>query len=107
MNLEEQGGVFKPAVILKDTPLKVLEHLIRFMYEGSVKVPNDEVPGVLKQANALKIEGFDVRNIFTSVFDRSNIFLNFLVSRNKNNDKYAQKRRLIVQFFAFTRPSSS
>lgn len=59
----EEADIFRPAVILKDTKMRQLEYLVGFIYQGSTRVPIYEVPGVLKLANTLKVEGFDVRGL--------------------------------------------
>lgn len=46
-----------PIVILKDVKFTDLKVIIDFMYYGEVNVSQDELPHILKTAEALKIKG--------------------------------------------------
>lgn len=46
-----------PIVFLKDVSYSALSNLLQFMYQGEVKVSQDELTNFIKVAEALKIKG--------------------------------------------------
>lgn len=46
-----------PIVILRDISWVDLKHIVEYMYKGEIRVNQEELPNVLKAAEALKVRG--------------------------------------------------
>ena len=49
-----------PFFVVKDVAPKQMEHLIKYMYLGRIQIPQSDIPGLIKTAEAFKIKGLAI-----------------------------------------------